>query len=61
MGVPSMSAAAVGAPVLSPRSRQSLFTLPALRGLGKAEREHVVGFFRETSLAKGETIYQAGD
>ncbi len=61
MGVPSMSAAAVSAPVLSPRSRQSLFTLPALRGLGEAEREHVVGFFRETSLAKGETIYQAGD
>ena len=48
-------------PTLSPRSRQALFTMPALRGLGEAEREHVVGLFRETSLAKGETIYQAGD
>jgi CRP-like cAMP-binding protein len=56
-----MSAAAVGVPVLSPRSRQTLFTQPALRGLGEAEREHVAGFFREVSLAKGETIYQAGD
>ena len=61
MGVPSLSAAAVSAPVLSPRSRQTLCTRPAFRGLGEAEREHVLGFFREISLAKGETIYQAGD
>jgi NTE family protein len=55
------SSGAFGGPVLSPRSRQTLFTMPALRGLGEAERDHVVGLFRETSLAKGETIYQAGD
>jgi NTE family protein len=56
-----MSSATVSDPVLSPRSRQIVSTLPAFRGLGEAEREHVAGFFRETSLAKGETIYQAGD
>src|SRR6185503_15359600 len=47
--------------VLSPRSRQSLFTLPALRSFGEAERERVAGLFREIALAKGETLYEAGD
>ena len=52
-----MSSAAFAGPVLSPQSRQALFTRPAFRGLGEAERERIVGLFRETSLAKGETIY----
>jgi NTE family protein len=56
-----MSSVPVSAPRLSPLSRQILFTMPALRGLGEAEREDVIGFFRETSLTKGETIYRAGD
>jgi len=47
--------------VLSPRSRQTLFTLPALRGFGEAERDRIAEFFREIALAKGETIYHAGD
>jgi NTE family protein len=47
--------------VLSPRSQQSVFTLPALRGLGEAERQGIVGLFREIALAKDETIYRAGD
>ena len=47
--------------MLSPRSRQSLFTRPAFRGLGEAEREQIADLFREIALAKGETIYQAGD
>jgi NTE family protein len=46
--------------VLSPRARQTLFTLPALRGFGEAERERVAGLFREVALPKGETIYEAG-
>jgi NTE family protein len=61
VAVPSMSSAAVSAFGLSPLSRQMLYTMPALRGLGEAEREHAAGFFRETSLTKGETIYHAGD
>src|SRR4029453_10418182 len=44
---PSTSSVAVGAPVLSTLSRQTLFTRPAFRGLGEAERERVLGFFRE--------------
>jgi hypothetical protein len=32
--------------VLSPRGQQSLFTLPAFRGLGEAERQRVAGLFR---------------
>src|SRR5262245_20779624 len=47
--------------MLSPRSRQSLFTLPAFRGLGGAERHRAAALFREIALAKGETVYQAGD
>jgi len=47
--------------VLSPRAQQSLFTLPAFRGLGEAERQGIAGLFREIVLAKGETLYQAGD
>src|SRR5262249_51459583 len=47
--------------VLSPRAQQSLFTLPAFRGLGAAERRRIAGLFREIALAKGETLYQAGD
>jgi CRP-like cAMP-binding protein len=35
--------------------------MPAFRGLGEAERARIVGLFSETSLAKGETVYQAGD
>ena len=46
---------------LSPRSQQSLFRLPAFRGLGEAERQRVAGLFGEIALAKGETIYEAGD
>jgi NTE family protein len=56
-----MSSAEFGGPVLSPRSQETLFTMPALRGLGAAERKRIVGLFSETSLAKGETVYQAGD
>jgi NTE family protein len=47
--------------VLSPDSRQALFTRPALRGLAEAERERVAELFQEIALTKGETIYQAGD
>jgi NTE family protein len=47
--------------VLSPRSQQSLFTLPAFRGLAAAERRRIAGLFREIALAKGETVYEAGD
>src|SRR2546425_6969068 len=47
--------------MLSPRAQQSLFTLPAFRGLGEAERQGIAGLFREIVLAKGETLYQAGD
>jgi len=47
--------------MLSPHAQRSLFTLPAFRGLGEAERQRVAGLFREIALAKGETIYQAGD
>ncbi len=47
--------------VLSPRSQQSLFTLPAFRGLGEVERQRVAGLVREIALPIGETIYQAGD
>ena len=61
VGVLSMRSSSVSVPELSPHSRQVLFTMPALRGLGEAERARVAGLFRETVLAKGETIYQAGD
>jgi len=47
--------------VLSPRSQQSLFTLPAFRGFGEVERKEVAGLFREIALPKGEIVYQAGD
>ena len=47
--------------MLSPRGQQSLFTRPAFRGLGEAERERIADLFREIALAKGETLYQAGD
>ncbi|HXL46937.1 MAG TPA: cyclic nucleotide-binding and patatin-like phospholipase domain-containing protein, partial [Candidatus Binatia bacterium] len=47
--------------MLSPRSQQSLFTLPAFRGLGEVERQRVAGLVREIALPIGETIYQAGD
>jgi NTE family protein len=46
---------------LSPRAQQCLFTRPAFRGLGEAERQRVAPLFGEIALAKGETIYQAGD
>jgi NTE family protein len=47
--------------MLSPRSQQALFTLPAFRALGIAEREQVAGFFREIALHKDAVIYRAGD
>jgi NTE family protein len=47
--------------MLSPRSQQTLFTLPAFRCLGVAEREQVAGFFREIALEKDAVIYRAGD
>jgi NTE family protein len=46
---------------LSPGAQQCLFTRPAFRGLGEAERERIAPLFGEVALAKGETIYQAGD
>src|SRR5262249_46883772 len=46
---------------LSTLARQILFTRPAFRGLGEAERERIAPLFGEIVLAKGETIYQAGD
>src|SRR3989441_8806312 len=47
--------------MLSPRAQQSLFTLPAFRGLGEAERQGTAGLFRESVLAKRETLSPAGD
>lgn len=47
--------------MLSPRGRQTLFTLPALRGFGEAERDRIANLFSEIARTKGETIYQAGD
>src|SRR5215813_6196698 len=47
--------------MLSPRSQQALFTLPAFRALGAAERKQVAGFFREIALDKDAVIYRAGD
>jgi NTE family protein len=47
--------------MLSPRSQQTLYTLPAFRGLGEAERKQVAGFFREIALVKDAVIYRAGD
>jgi NTE family protein len=47
--------------MLSPRSQQALFTLPAFRGLGVAERKQVAGFFREIALDKDAVVYRAGD
>ena len=47
--------------MLSPRSQQALFTLPAFRNLGAAERKEVAGFFHEIALPKDALIYRAGD
>src|SRR5262249_38351209 len=47
--------------MLSPRSQQALFTLPAFRGLGEAERKQAAGFFREIALEKDAVVYRAGD
>src|SRR5690242_1171204 len=46
---------------LSPRSQQALFSLPALRGLGEEERRKVAWLVRELAVAKGETVYRAGE
>jgi NTE family protein len=46
--------------MLSPRSRQALFSTPAFRGLGEADREHASHFFREIALEKDELVYVAG-
>src|SRR5690242_11925369 len=46
---------------LSPCAQQILFGLPAFRSLGAADRHRALGFFREVTLARGETIYEAGD
>src|ERR1700756_5741912 len=47
--------------MLSPRSQQALFSLPALRGLGEVERRKVAGLVTEIAVAKGETVYRAGE
>src|SRR5262245_32848195 len=47
--------------MLSPRSQQALFTLPAFRNLGEAERKQVAGFFHEIAVEKDALIYRAGD
>jgi CRP-like cAMP-binding protein len=47
--------------MLSPRSQQTLFTLPAFRALGAAERKETAGFFREITLDKDAVVYRAGD
>jgi hypothetical protein len=47
--------------MLSPRSQEALFTLPAFRGLGEADRKHVACFFREIALEKDAVVYSAGD
>src|SRR5215470_8109484 len=52
---------AVAGRMLSPRSQQALFTLPAFRGLGEAERKQAAGFFREIALEKDAVVYRAGD
>src|SRR5262245_62192445 len=46
---------------LSPLSQQVLFSLPALRGLGEEERRKVAGLVHEIVVAKGETVYRAGE
>src|SRR5262245_30690562 len=50
-----------GALVLSPHARHALFTLPAFRHLGAAERTQAAAFFREVALGKDELVYRAGD
>src|SRR5262245_15589472 len=47
--------------MLSPRAQQALFTLPALRNLGHAERTQAAGFVREIALRKDEPVYRTGD
>jgi NTE family protein len=47
--------------VLSPRSQQALLSLPAFRGLGEAERRKIAGLVSEIAVAKGETVYRAGE
>src|SRR5262249_12187039 len=50
-----------GAVVLSPHARHALFTVPAFRHLGAAERTQAAAFFREVALGKDELVYRAGD
>jgi hypothetical protein len=37
------------------------YSLPAFRGLGEAEPPRIAGLLWEMALAKGETVYKAGD
>ena len=46
---------------LSSRSQQALLSLPALRGLGEEERRKVARLVHEIAVAKGETVYRAGE
>jgi NTE family protein len=46
---------------LSPRAQQTLFALPAFRGLAEADRRDAARLVHEIAVEKGETVYRAGD
>lgn len=46
---------------LSPRAQQTLFALPAFRGLAEAKRREIAGLVREIAVEKGTIVYRAGD
>jgi len=46
---------------LSPRAQQTLFALPAFRGLAEARRHEIAGLVHEITVEKGATVYSAGD
>jgi len=46
---------------LSPRAQQTLFALPAFRGLPEAERREAAGLVHEMAIEKGATVYRTGD
>ena len=46
---------------LSPRAQQTLFALPAFRGMAEADRREAARLVHEIAVEKGETVYRAGD
>src|SRR5262245_9212742 len=46
---------------LSPRAQQTLFALPAFRGLAEADRREAARLVHEIAVEKGEIVYRAGD